>query len=146
MNILTNKKIDVTSLEAYKTMPTIKSKDTDWMHWIDLLDKKYGNANATQIFLTIWSKRGTSQANTVALREYLKSHYGIQIDESILDKIADVGSGVGHFFGGIFKVGKTTFFIVGGILIAGFALTVFNVSKRSGDIAEGFVKARTGGK
>lgn len=138
--------IDVTKLEAYKTMPTVKSSDIEWMNWMNLIGKKYGTANATTIFLATWQKRGNQTANTVKLREFLKKNYNISIDENALNKIADIGSGVGHFFNGIFKVGKTTVFIVGGIMIAGLAFTVYNISRRSGDIAMSYASRGKGGK
>ena len=137
--------VDITKLEAYKTMPTSKSKDIEWVHWMNLLNRKYGSSLATELFLDIWVKRGSSAANTVMLRQYLEKKFSIKLDESVLDNISDVGSGIGHFVGGVFKVGKVAFFAIGGILLVGIGITVISVARKSGSIVEGVVKAKTGG-
>lgn len=108
---------DITQIQTYKTMPTIKSSDSDWMKWVDLIESKYGRNLGNQIFIAKWNKSGSQAANTYALRSHLKKKYDIEIDESIFNKISDVGGGISDTFGKIFKVGKVTLLIGGGIIV-----------------------------
>ena len=107
-------------------MPALKSPDTDWIKWSDLIFRKYGNDLGKQLFINVWEKRGSKAANTYALRSHLKDEYDIEIDESVWDKIVDVGGGIGDTFGKIFKMGKYTILVVGGIGLLVIGLTVYN--------------------
>ena len=118
--------VDVTSLKAYQTMPALKSADTEWIKWSDLIFRKYGNDLGKQLFINVWEKRGSKAANTYALRSHLKDEYNIEIDESVWDKIVDVGGGIGDTFGKIFKMGKITILVVGGVALLIVGLTVYN--------------------
>ena len=120
--------IDITKLKAYQSMPTLKSVDTDWIKWVDYLMATYGRALGTQIFMGVWTKRGSQSANTYKLRSVLKN-YGIEVDESVFDKINDVGHGIQNFGSGVFKVGKTVLIVGAGVIAVGLALAIFNASK-----------------
>lgn len=124
--------VDIHNLKAFQTMPVLKSTDTDWIKWSDLIFRKYGTSLGKQLFINVWEKRGSKAANTYALRSHLKDEYDIEIDESVWDKIVDVGGGIGDAFGKAFKMGKYTLIAVGtiGILIVG--LTVYNNIKSAG--------------
>lgn len=124
--------IDIHNLKAFQTMPVLKSTDTDWIKWSDLIFSKYGTDLGKQLFINVWEKRGSKAANTYALRSHLKDEYNIEIDESIWDKIVDVGGGVGDAFGKIFKMGKYTIIAVAGIGLLVVGLTVYNNLKSAG--------------
>lgn len=118
--------MDVQNLKAFQTMPALKSNDADWIKWSDLIFRKYGSALGKQLFINVWEKRGSKAASTYALRSHLKDEYNIEIDESVWDKIVDIGGGVGDAFGKIFKMGKITILVVGGIGLLIVGLTVYN--------------------
>lgn len=109
-------KIDITKLKAFQTMPTIKSDDTYWIKWVDFVVAQYGRTLGTQIFINTWQKRGSRNANTRPIRQHLKKEYDIEIDESVWDKIVDVGGGIGDGFNKFMKVGKITSYVIVGII------------------------------
>jgi len=124
-----NKKmaVDVKTLKAYQSMPTIKSIDTDWIKWVDFVMAQYGTNLGKQIFINTWTKRGSRNANTRPIRQHLKDKYNIEIDESVWDKIVDVGGGISDGFGTFMKVGKiTTIVVVGlvGVTLIGIAYSL----------------------
>lgn len=117
----------VSQSQAFKTLPNIKSSDTDWIKWSDVVVNKYGSNLGKQIFLSAWNKYGSVAANTYTLRSYIKKNYDLQIDETAWNKVADVGGGISDSVGKIFKVGKITLFIGLGIttvVILGMAYTL----------------------
>ena len=118
------KKIDVTKLKAYQTMPNLKSKDTDWIKWVDFVMAQYGRTLGSQIFINTWQKRGSRDANSRTIRQHLKSKYDIEIDQSVWDNVVDVAGGIGDGFDKLLKVGKITAYVVVGIV----AVTVVGVA------------------
>lgn len=122
-------KIDPNNIEAFKTMPSVKSPDTDWIKWSDLVMGKYGRKLGSQIFIAAWTKRGSNAANTLALRQHLKKEYDIEVDESIWNKVADLGGGISDAFGKIFKVGKITLIVGGSVLAIAVIAAVYNTVK-----------------
>lgn len=121
--------VDVTKSKAYLTLPTVKSTDADWMKWADVVESKYGANLGKQIFLAKWVKSGSQAANTLALRQHIKKNYGIEIDESVFNKIADIGGGISDAFGKIFKVGKITLLVAGGVIIIAVLGTIVSAVK-----------------
>jgi len=117
-------KVDVTKLKAYQTMPNLKSKDTDWIKWVDFVMSQYGRTLGTQIFINTWQKRGSRDANSRTIRQHLKGKYDIEIDESVWDNVVDVAGGIGDGFNKLLKVGKITAYVVVGIV----AVTVVGVA------------------
>lgn len=116
--------LDVTKLKAYQTMPTFKSIDTDWINWADFVISKYGTSLGKEIFINTWVKRGSRNANTRTIRLHLKEKYNIEIDESVWDKIVDVGGGITDSFAHFMKIGKiATYVVVGlvGVTVIGIA-------------------------
>lgn len=108
-------------------MPTVKSPDTDWIGWSDFVIDNYGSTLGKQIFINAWQKRGSRNANSHALRIHLKDKHKIEIDESVWDKVEDVGHGIGDGFSKVMKVGKiTTYVVVGivGVTIVGIAYSL----------------------
>ena len=120
---------DYTKKEAFSTLPTIKSKDEDWIKWTDLVLKRYGRDLGSRVFLAAWNKRGSQAANTYAFRKHIKDNYNLEIDESVWNKVVDLGGGVAEGVGKIFKVGKITLYVVGGIVLVMIGGIVYNVVK-----------------
>lgn len=122
-------KVDVKKTKAYESLPTIRSLDTDWIKWIDLLEKKYGLDLAKRIFIAKWNKSGSQAANTFTLRSHLKKSYDIEVNESVFNKIVDLGGGISESFGKILKVGKTTLIIAGVVIALAVVGTVISTIK-----------------
>ncbi len=123
-------KIDLNKVEAYTTLPTVKSTDAAWMHWADLVEKKYGANLGKQIFVAAWKKNGSQAANTYALRSHVKDNYNIDISETAWDKIGDLGGGVADSLGKVFKVGKVLMVVGAGVVLIALGAAVYNTVKR----------------
>lgn len=129
-------KIKEENVEALKSMPTFKSKDIEWINWYKKIRSRYGRTDAARIFIATWTKRGSKDANTIELRK-LVSADGINIDDSIWNKVADLGGGISDAFGSAMKVGKVTAYVVGGILVLGLTMFVFNLAKTPTNLTKG---------
>lgn len=126
--------IDVNKLKAFKTMPTLKSSDTEWINWTDFVISKYGTTLGKQIFISTWLKRGGKAANTRNLRMHLKTTYNIEIDESVWDKLVDIGGGITDTFANFMKIGKIAAYVVvgvTGVVVVGIA---YNLIKNPSNI------------
>ncbi len=122
--------IDLTKLKTYTTMPTVKSTDAEWLEWVKLESARYGESYGRQLFLQLWTKRGSDKANTLALRQTLKNDYNIQIDESVWNQIVDLGGGISDSIGSIFKTGKYITYGLIGVSLFAVGVVVFSaVSK-----------------
>jgi hypothetical protein len=121
-------KVDITKIAAINTAPTGASSDSVWIKWITELESRYGADDAATIFTKMWSKRGNEKANTLTLRQALKK-YGIVIEENSWDRVTDIGRGVEDALGSLLKIGKVAAFAVGGIVVLGLGLFVYNVAK-----------------
>jgi hypothetical protein len=129
-------KIKEENVKALKTMPTFKSKDIEWINWYNQIKGRYGRSDSARIFISTWTKRGSKEANTIELRK-LVSADGISIDDSVWNKVADLGGGISDSFGNIMKVGKVTAFVVGGILVLGLGMFVLNLAKTPTNLTKG---------
>ena len=119
--------VTLEKIKAYKNMPNVRSSDIIWINWYEDLEKRYGTKDAARIFLPVWSKQGTSIANTYALRERLRKD-GIQLEQNVITKLEDFGGGFNDFLTGVTKAGKVATYAVGGVLILGLGLFVYNVA------------------
>lgn len=131
--------MDFSKADSFRLMPTIKSKDIEWINWYKAMKKEIGRDDATTVFLGLWDKRGNWDANTRTLRTTLDAD-GISIDENVFNQIADIGGGVGDFFGNIIKAGEYTGLAVTGILVLGFGIFVFNIARSSDKIVTATLK------
>lgn len=129
-------KIKEENIKALKTMPTFASKDIEWMNWYKQIRGRYGRSDAARIFISTWTKRGSNAANTIELRK-LVSADGINIDDSVWNKVADLGGGISDAFGSAMKVGKITAYVVGGVLVLGLGMFVFNLAKTPTNLTKG---------
>ena len=59
-------------------VPPKGSLGSIWLQWFVDLNSEFGNKTACTLWLKAWAVRGDSNANTLALREYL-AKYGIDI-------------------------------------------------------------------
>lgn len=116
--------VKLENIKAYQSLPTIKSTDLEWIKWSDQVMGKYGADLGKQIFLAAWNKRGSKAANTVALRRHIKDHYNLEIDESVWNKVADLGAGISQGLGKIVRVGTVTVLVVGGIMLITMVATI----------------------
>jgi hypothetical protein len=119
---------NVENRKAFILMPTATSKDVVWINWYNELKSEVGRNEAAIIFLKVWEKRGSSDANTRALRKLLDSD-GISVDESVFNKAADLGGSISDSLSDVFKTGKVVTFAVIGISIIGLGLFVYNIAK-----------------
>ncbi len=115
--------------KAFMLLPTTKSKDIDWINWMKILDKDFDRDTSVALFVKLWGKRGTSDARTMQLREFMKDKYKLDLAEGVLDKVVDLGGDVGDTISGIFKVGKVTFFIVGGVVLCAVGAIIYTIVK-----------------
>ncbi len=110
-------------------MPTVQSKDIEWMNWMKALTKDFDRATSVSMFLKLWEKRGTSVARTVALRSFMRDKYKVELGEGALDRIADLGGDITDTMAGIFKIGKVGFYITGGIVLVAVGAVIYTLVK-----------------
>lgn len=121
-------------------IPTKSSNESQWIEWHKALNSSFGKKQANALFVKAWRYRGTSSANTLELRNYLKKQ-GITIDASVFDDIVDIGGGIADTFTGIFNFGKYTTYAVVGIVVIGAGMIVFNLAKSPAQNAGTILKA-----
>lgn len=111
-----------------QNIPTISSPPEQWVQWHKDLKNYFGKKEANSLFLKAWTIRGNSKANTSDLRTYLKDN-GIKISESSWDSVVDLGVGVGDVFGDFMKISKYAGIAMGGIVLIGVGMIVYNIAK-----------------
>jgi len=119
-------------------IPTNASEFNEWKQWHMELRKTFGRKIANQLFTKAWKFRGSNSANTRELRLYLDK-FGIKIPESGWDKIVDLGGDVTDYFSDTFKIAKYAGLIIGGIMVAGLGVAVYNIAKNPGGSARAFL-------
>ena len=65
----------------------------------------------------------------------MKDKYNIDLSEGAIDKVVDLGGGIADTIGGIFKVGKITFFIVGGVVMVAIGAAIYSIVKNPSNAA-----------
>jgi len=127
-------KVDISKTQAVITMPALKSNDAAWIKWSDLVIPRYGTDKGKQIFIEAWEKRGSRDANTRSIRTHLKDKYGIEIDESVWDKIVDVGGAIGDIGSKTMKIVKVVVIVavVGAIAYYGFKIVAAAKAAKGG--------------
>jgi len=109
-------------------IPTPLSTDAEWTNWYDSLHSYFGASGAKEIWLTVWSKCASEDANTTTLRSYMKDK-GIIVDTGMLGSIADTVSGIGDYIGDFFKLGKYAAYGVVGIILVALLAIVIGVAR-----------------
>lgn len=120
--------------KAFMLLPTTKSKDIEWINWMKILDKDFDRDTSVALFVKLWSKRGTSDARTLQLREFMKKKYNVDLAEGVLDNVVDLGGNIGDTMSGLFKVGKITFFVVGGIVVFAIGAAIYSIIKNPSNV------------
>ncbi len=87
----------------------------------------------------MWDKQGNQRANTVALRNILGED-GITLDETIFNQIADVGGDFTDALQEFSHMGKVFIYSLGGIVLVGLGLLVFNIARNPGQVAGTVIK------
>lgn len=101
------------------TMPTKSSSDAAWIAWYDILP--FSKKDNNLLFMRAWQYRGSSDANTQALRAHLKSA-GLELAaNNVLGQVKDFEYSIIDTAGSLFKVGSTTMILiaVGGVVFTG---------------------------
>lgn len=114
---------------SFKTLPDLKSDGDKWIKWSDTVMKEFGRDLGSQVFLAAWNKRGSQAANTYPLRKHIKDKYNIEIDESVWNKVTDLGGGIAQSLGKAFRVGKIVLYVAGGVIVLAVTMAVFNAAK-----------------
>lgn len=127
-------------------IPNKGSSADEWIQWMTDLVSAVGVKDAKPRFITAWKYRGSSSANTNVLRTFLKSNYGITIDESIFDSVVDAGDSVMDTIGGVFNFGKYTTYAVIGIIVITGGIALYNIAMSSVSIAKTGIGAAAGAK
>lgn len=121
--------------KQFMLLPTLRSKDIEWINWMKALDKDYDRATSVSMFVSLWGKRGNATARTLELRQFMKQKYNLDLAEGVSDKVFDLGGGVVDTISGIAKVGKISFFLVGGVVLLGAIGLIYAVVKNPSNLA-----------
>jgi hypothetical protein len=109
--------------------PNQLSSDAIWMQWHKDLKSVLGKKTADSIFLQFWTKRGSADANTHALREYAAGQ-GFTIEGDAISSIVDSVYSIGDNIGDVLKLGKYVTYAVLIVIIGGMGLLIFNIAKQ----------------
>lgn len=135
----------MSKVDPISNIPTNKSSDQIWTNYFDILKNNFGKKQAKAIWLKAWELRGSSSANTNFLRTEMDKR-GIRIAaDSIVGTIYDEGVDFVDSISDAFSIGKTATYVVGGILILGLGMMIFNIAKNPIGAANTAVAVRTGG-
>ena len=110
-------------------IPTKSSQGAEWKLWYDALKSEFGIPVANQLFMKAWQTRGSSDANTHDLRTELEK-YGVDINKGVLSSIYDEGASIADKIGGFLNIGKDFVYIIGGVVLLGFAGMVFQLVRK----------------
>ena len=99
------------------------------------MDKDFDRDTSVNLFLNLWDKRGSSDARTLQLRQYMKDNYNVDLSEGAIDKVVDLGGSISDTIGSIFKVGKITFYVVGGVIMVAIGAAIYSIVKNPSNAA-----------
>lgn len=117
------------SLDPCLAIPTKTSKSEAWVAWHKILRDNFPKSVANKVWTDAWGVRGSSDANTIALRNYMESQ-GVKIDSTAWDSILDFGSDVGDFFGTYLKVGQTLGIILSIGILGGVLVLIYQIIRK----------------
>lgn len=104
---------DFKSAKQVLLLPQQNSSDANWIAWAKSLD--FSKNDNALLIAEAWKTRGSTSANTAALRSYLAEEQGIALrGDNILEQISDWSSGL---FDGIGDTLKTGQYVTWGIVI-----------------------------
>jgi hypothetical protein len=125
----------IKKLKAFQLIPKLTSTDIEWINWMKLLDKDFDRTTSVAIFLNLWKKRGTTNARTLTLRNFMKDKYNVDLSEGVIDAAVDLGGGFVDTIGGVFKVGKVVFLVTTGIIVVAVGAAIYSVIKNPSNLA-----------
>jgi hypothetical protein len=125
----------IKKLKAFQLIPKLTSTDIEWINWMKLLDKDFDRTTSVAIFLNLWKKRGTTNARTLTLRNFMKDKYNVDLSEGVIDAAVDLGGGFVDTIGGVFKVGKVVFLVTTGIIFVAVGAAIYSVIKNPSNLA-----------
>lgn len=116
---------------AIINVPKNNSSDIVWMAWYDALKSKFGRKRANTLFSANWdAQQGAgSDANSSKLRGHLRDKGKLEISGSVLGEIKDKALDLGDWIGDAFVMGRYVSYALGGILVCGIGLFVYNLAK-----------------
>ena len=114
--------------DPLQSVPNSKSTGSEWLEFYITCNDYFGKKVSNQIFTAAWKRYGTSESNTLALRQYLGKN-GLKIDTGIVEDIVDTGAGivngVADGIGSVLSIGKfATYGIIAVVLLAGVGVAV----------------------
>ena len=125
----------IKKLKAFQLIPKLTSTDIEWINWMKLLDKDFDRTTSVAIFLNLWKKRGTTNARTLTLRNFMKDKYNVDLSEGVIDAAVDLGGGFVDTIGSVFKVGKVVFLVTTGIIVVAVGAAIYSVIKNPSNLA-----------
>jgi hypothetical protein len=120
----------MSKLDPSLLIPTQKWTAVQWVDEYDNLKKFFGDPKrAKTLWLSAWSKRGTSDANTSDLRHSMKER-GIEIPAgSIGGSLLDTGNSALDTIGSITKIGGTMAIVFNVIILIIVIMVILKVVK-----------------
>lgn len=117
-------------IQPWENVPNMKSRDESWIAWHKVLKDDYGKKVANELFILAWAKRGglDSDANTVALRDYLKTQK-IVIDKDWKASFTDSSLGAFDSLAGFMKMGRTALIIVAVVIGIPVTMLLVNIAR-----------------
>lgn len=113
-----------TAIRADKNIPTQQSNAEDWIVWYKSFPWSMSTDHKNVLFLAMWRRNGSSNANTDALRSFLKEEAGISLTTSGIGVIQEAGW---SFLHGIENVVGFSAYAIGAWILLLFALLGFGV-------------------
>lgn len=115
-------------IKAYRTLPRVGSTHQQWIDWYKATKNYFGAPRAAILFKKDWEKQGTQKANTYLLRKELAKD-GIKIEETALNKVADLGGSALDVFDNIVQTGKSVSIVLVLMVTVGAGMLIYNVSQ-----------------
>lgn len=132
--------------EPQNNIPTRSSGGDEWASWYMSLKSNFGRKKSNEIFLKAWKIiADKDKANTEYLRDVLESEGKIKLQGSSIDSIVDLGGDIGDNLGDIFTASKWLGITMGGIVVLGIGLLIYNIARKPEIVVGAAVKAAKGG-
>ena len=116
-------------------IPSKSSTADIWMSWYKALKSDLGEDDANVLFKSVWDARGSDDANTPELRDFL-AKYGITVKMGAKEAILDAISSPFEFFNFAKDIGKTMIYgwmVFIFLIMAVVIYFLFNASKNPGE-------------
>ena len=116
-------------------IPSKSSTADIWMSWYKALKSDLGEDDAKVLFKSVWDARGSDDANTPELRDFL-AKYGITVKMGAKEAILDAISSPFEFFNFAKDIGKTMIYgwmVFIFLIMAVVIYFLFNASKNPGE-------------